>query len=807
MHKKSITLTALATLGVALSASTSSCAAIPKSTSMNIASGKTYTLSQKPIVRGETKDDIALTDGKVAQDEGPLWAPLEGALRWNTRGNKYPTITIDLGEIHPVSGVAFHTGGGANAGVYPPAIYIQMSADGKMFHTVGDLVEMSEVPEPPMFGTKVSRHWYRTNDIRSKGRYVRLIVLPGTQALVCDEIEIIKGDDSLLEQPVGGQVLTKKQLTDPLRLTQKGVRQRSRADLAVVRAAVQEQAPDSIKNTLLDKLAVFEKLINTTNWPTSIDGFKATLPVGDLNAKILGIYGELLATTGEKPLTLWHSDPYQMLPILQRPGKAIQQIELAMMQNEHRAQVFNITNASSVSKQIEMTLSGNIKNSITVYKVIYVDTREGRPVASPLIPLHPAKSTFTFSVPAGMTQQIWLDVDSADIKPGDHTIQIDLQSNDWKKTLGFQLDVAPLRMEDKMALTNGDWDYIFDKYYRITSQNQQKLKQLLNSHNVNLVNTKKAIPLPSPSDFDKSGNLVNAVDYSDWDEFIKFWDMSKRFFAVGNGRFKLDGFAGFKMGTPAYYKALAQWAADWAKHNQSLGLTKGQVLLLFVDEPHRSDQFQATAQLAKGFKQGTDQILILTDFSPKNMEHLQEAKAMLGEVDIIQPTRTRFAAMSEKEKATFNKFQQDKELWFYLCNGPTRQMDPAHYRMQPWHSYVEGAAGSGFWGFADTDADNDWNPYPLAQTGHLQTYSPIFIWPTGAATTKHWEAYREGLEDYQYLTMLTNKMGAERAKAIAQQTVDKLDEEYGIYYTNYSWSNISTLANDARLKILRMLQQ
>src|SRR5699024_8878394 len=151
------------------------------------------------------------------------------------------------------SGVALHAGGGASGGGFPAVIYIQVSNDGKTFHTVGDLVQLDEALSAPRYKEKNGRrkHWFRTHSMHTKGRYVRFKLIASNRWLTCDEVQIYKGEKSSLEKPVGGEILSNKQLIDSLKLTRKGVQRRYRFDLSAVRDAVENQAPDNdIKNKL-----------------------------------------------------------------------------------------------------------------------------------------------------------------------------------------------------------------------------------------------------------------------------------------------------------------------------------------------------------------------------------------------------------------------------------------------------------------------------------------------------------------------------------------------------------------------------
>lgn len=87
-----------------------------------------------------------------------------------------------------------------------------------------------------------------------------------------------------------------------------------------------------------------------------------------------------------------------------------------------------------------------------------------------------------------------------------------------------------------------------------------------------------------------------------------------------------------------------------------------------------------------------------------------------------------------------------KEIWFYHCDSPARLLDPYYYhRLLAWHCLKHGAVGMGFWAYGDTAGAEAWNEY----VARRPIYSPVYIGEDFVVTGKHWEAVREGAQDYE----------------------------------------------------------
>jgi len=151
-------------------------------------------------------------------------------------------------------------------------------------------------------------------------------------------------------------------------------------------------------------------------------------------------------------------------------------------------------------------------------------------------------------------------------------------------------------------------------------------------------------------------------------------------------------------------------------------------------------------------------------------------------------------------KGTFDYFvnlrqKRNKEIWFYSCCGPSRSFDPAvYYRAQAWYAWKTGAKGSLFWAFGCGGGIAD-SFRPFDQKG--VEYSPFFVSPTDAFRAKQSEALMEGVQDYEYMAMLHDritemkKAGVDVApleKLLSEAVEDALPKEEWLKHNKYSFS-------------------
>ena len=781
----------------------------------NIARNRSYTFSAAPNYAHCTDDNDLkdLTDSVRTKEN--FWIT-KTTVGWGYI-KKPLQITVDLGDVEPISGVTYGTAAGVSSVSWPSSIRIQVSEDGKTFHDCGDLTRLMEKPWPPAYGQQKIFE-YDTFSLTTKGRFVRLQVT-GTPYIFCDEIKVFRGPDEFLELDYPPRI-KETQVNKELKLTRQGCYQRIRRDLETVSAMIAEKQ-NSVANDLSSQLSALRNALESSSFPSRLEGFKAIVPFNEIHRDVLKLHARLLEESNVKPLTIWHSPPYRVLPLFEKPGEKLSRLQVGMMQNERRCQVFNITNASQQEKQVSFSFEPNDEifaaKHLTVYQVEHVDTSEGLVVASVLVPVKNRKGNYTTTVPSGMTRQIWLKFDTSQVGSGIYKSKIHLSSIKWSSQLDLQMEVARLRFPDKLDFGFGMWDYVANKIYGITDDNKQAAVEHILSEPLFSGVWSNAIPFLDAGAVDGQGNIIGEIDFSQWDDFVKLWP-GKRYYFVFPNYSSNSTFAGKEQGTAAFERAMSQWAARWAEHNRELGLTPGQAAILFLDEPHYPAGMKSNYICGKAVKAGTDEILVLNT-SPGRSVDVEYGPEMLSVADIICPTRDQFDQLNSKQRKKYaDLVAQGKELWFYMANGRGRLYDPSYYRIQPWHCYAAGATGSQFWAYGPPRTGTCWNPYPAI---YEVNYSPVYFGKTTVHTSKHFEAIIEGMQDYGYLKMLEQRVtqlekSSRKAPPLKKARMllsngadDVLKNLRGRFQTNYAiqGTGASSVAEKKRLEILDMLME
>ena len=111
----------------------------PRPAGENVALGATYTIWPAPNYSHCTDpgDTSQLTDGQSTA--GYFWTQ-KGTVGWQS--TPYAVITVDLGRIEPISGVALTTAAGVAGVTWPLAIHVLASDDGKTYRDAGELSDL-----------------------------------------------------------------------------------------------------------------------------------------------------------------------------------------------------------------------------------------------------------------------------------------------------------------------------------------------------------------------------------------------------------------------------------------------------------------------------------------------------------------------------------------------------------------------------------------------------------------------------------------------------------------------------------------
>jgi len=727
----------------------------------NLAYQKTYTCTPTPNYSTTIPGDAAdLTDGIYTSTASGVYWVNTGNVGWQVTTQGI-SINVDLGSIQPIRGVSLNF-----FIYYPSAIYILASTDNVNFFEIGDLTRLTKAI-PVLGGGYYPSFRYQTEQLKTKARYLKLFVISPDVFTFCDELEVYQGSPSFVNNPYpGSPVTTTELLQRTSQLTQNGCRFRFKADLIQTQFRIDNSTIlDSTKTTLLQQAkSLAQQIDRAPDFPASqyqCDQFKAIVPYNDpgqLHKQVFKLNAKLLEAKGLGSLTAWHTHPYLRLGLFDEPA-GTPTLNVSMMANEFRSDVLNLTNAS----QDNITVSLDIRNLpgvtnpsyVRVYQVEPVDTRARAVVSAALTELSPSGGAYTSVAPSGMTRQIWFSFHPVGLPAGDYSGTVHVQSSALITDVALNFSLANISFPAAPDFNFGMWDYVdFVPSYGITSANRAAAVEDMKDH---FVDVAWGCTMPAqPTGLDGNGNIILPENaFSAFDNWVLNLRTEARCYIISfQSLTENTTFAGYARGTANFNSALSQWSAAWADHNRQIGLAPGQVGIALIDEPSTDTQFQTTLDWASAFKSGSSENLVFMDIASFITDLSQTAKDALNYVDIVCP------ALPITQQQTIMNYleqlrQQGKILWFYNAGSPAQLLDPTgYYRIQPWYAYVYNFVGSHFWAYADTEVNSSWNEYPAIG---LSNWAPCYIDNNTITITKHWEAAREGIEDYQYLKMLKNR--------------------------------------------------
>ena len=780
-HLKALSIGFLILFGCALSSEHSySAGAQPD----NIALGKTVTVST-PSTEPYTpdKNPAQLSDGKYAGNDydsanktSTLWVQ-KGALTWRVAKNPI-VITLDLGKILPISGVSYNTAAGAAGVQWPSFIGIMVSDDAKAWHYEGNLVSLSRKNKiPPLNGYSTFR--FVTHDLKTRGRYIALTIVQAPYT-VTDEIEVYKGDDAWLDLPETGQSFESLDAASINKIVESGfVQRRVAIDIQSVRDAVAlAQLSEAQKSTFLQRLDKAEQENDTL--PSGDANIKTILPINSVHRSVMAIYGELLAAQGIAPLRIWKLHRYAWLPFVAKPEMQVNDgINISMLKDEFRSDAFLLTNASGVEKTVTLQLTNPPKNAkpgwLQVESAVWTDTYQGIPVADALLPALENSGKYVITIPAGFTGKVWVTVNATNVASGDYksTFIVDGQK------IPFHLSVSKLAMQrPRMSLTmwdNADSVSLTNGVSRgITPANKAAALAMMKSHFVDAPWADRPIlPWPKAADFDAQNHLNTTLDFSVFDQWIAEWPKARIYFVFINVHEK-EAFAGAQRGTPEFNARLGAYAKVLSAHMRKLGLQPEQLSLLLIDEPGGRGDWQddVIADWAEAIHAGAPDLNLISDPVWKRPD-LQKNQTAFSSMNILIPNTQIYDSSPKEVKEFFQKQRMDgRELWLYSCTGPVRLFNPQnYYRDQAWRVFSMGGKGMGFWAFNDIGgAPTAWNDYQIANS-----YAPAFLDKDTVYNSVHWDAVREGVEDFEELAMLQDAIQKSPNNALKVQAVSILD--------------------------------
>lgn len=721
----------------------------------NIAYKKKYTLEPSPnyINCTDEKDTEQLTDGVFSK--GYFWVQTS-TIGWKLVNPV--TITIDLDEVKLISGISFSTAAGSAGVHWPRSIFVFLSNNGVDYSYECDLKGLGNNRNCPEHN-QYSIFQFAAYHLRSQGRFVKLIIVPKGSFIFVDEVQIYEGSQPPLKR--AGKIYKVSELGTVTThfLMKKAISRRLERDLEAVRDTIGELQN---RQTIEKRLNAIKKEIQTVT-DTIPKDFKTIFPINNLHQRIFETQASIWSAKGFNLITLWQKNRWDMVAPSELINTAAPRVVVKMMQDEERNAAFNVTNTGNKLVQLKLRITGlpggTDPNWIKVHNGVFTDSAEGTPVMAALPRVEKGAGGYMLELLPGITQQIWLSFYSGGLEAGEYGGEVIISPGEMK--VPINLTIYPLSYPKQQRLHLCGWDYTNEKeVFDVTQENRAALVLQLKTHKVD---TPWARTVLATGKYDKDANMIRYPDTSNFESWIKLWPSAQNYFVFVAAR---KTFCGFEMGSPNFNKAVGAWIDFWIKKIGSWGISANRLGILIVDEPHTIEQSEVVIQYAQAIKKMHPEVTIFEDVTWR--EPWKAPAALFSQSDILCINLASQWIGATKQFKDFYIAQRNsgRKIWLYSCYGPARQLDPyAYFRLQSWFAWELGALGSCFWAFGDSNGSSSWNEY-LART--IGAYTPLFLDSTSVTLGKHMVAIREGVQDYEYLGMLRDRI--DELEKIANET-------------------------------------
>jgi len=418
-------------------------------------------------------------------------------------------------------------------------------------------------------------------------------------------------------------------------------------------------------------------------------------------------------------------------------GKPVDVVKVSSYVNEYESLAINITNVGLRSIDLLVSVddlrlkdgTGVLKTSdcIELRNTVMVPSIDGGYVPDALPRLDQSNR---ISIPSWESRQLWITVQAKGASEGVYTGRIRLKAlyeENASMDIPLELRVYPIAIPSKSRMAFCNWT-------SVPLDDRRKLDDLLN-HYTNVF----IMGAPSVR-FNPDCEIVGEINYSRYD--ATFRELK------GRAIFLIPAFQStVRFTEPVPYmsdtwkKAYAKWLKIWVEHLKEIGIGYEDFALYPYDEPglFKGPIIDRVYEVAKLTKEADPHVQVYAN--PTGGANARNLEKLRPYIDIWCP----FLVLIRKDNELLSFLKETgKPIWCYEAEGRVKNLHPLdYYRMQPWVAWRYGLDGAGFWTYEwRVDLRDRWTQYGLIYNGD------------GPIPSKRWEAYRDGVEDYNYLALL-----------------------------------------------------
>lgn len=422
--------------------------------------------------------------------------------------------------------------------------------------------------------------------------------------------------------------------------------------------------------------------------------------------------------------------------------QSAQQASVSTMVGLTAYATFNVSNQTGKPQQLPVTIT-DAGNDAAVYWAKPVRSRDFKTVPDALMPIENGKP---MQLKAGESAVLMVKVKPA--KSGNQ--QLKLKTGDIEQTLNLAVSPASFASFTKYAPGVNVWAYFNDPLLKERPAASQR--DLL-AHGVTTFVFHPGILAPEKS-------------LKDNDNLVKMLPMVKGFREVLlflNIPAKKDNYW-----TTENKQQFINWYKSLLAALGQQGVNSANVYLYPVDEL-KPAQGGLYADFVKWVKSEVPDAKFFATVS--DIKSLPLVQPLTDIVQVYNNNQLIAAAKSGQRSG--------QQIWLYDTKKPTKSQSPySYYRMMGWKAFASGITGIGFWQYADAGhekgATSLWDDFD----GQSADYNVVYDDGPNVISSRRWEAFKSGVDDYALLQAYAKKFGNSAALKICNEVLSNAGNPY-----------------------------
>lgn len=457
----------------------------------------------------------------------------------------------------------------------------------------------------------------------------------------------------------------------------------------------------------------------------------------------------------------WLEDPWGTIdPIRVRSqvGATLPTPHIMGYAGEHESLCLGVVAGKDASESgLRPSVTGIPSEGIRLFEVRPVMAANGQRVYDPLVPLGMNERII---LRPGEPGYLWLDVNLKVLGPGMHRWTLRLEGAGQTISLDGTVTVVGYDGANPKPLNAINWAYLSD--LPILHERDAAIRDLT-AHGINtFVAHPGEIPglaLDGRWDAAQAARFAHTIAMAKQGTALLLylgWTATKNPTGYSLAHQAID---------PAASDKLIAWIKTLDAYLTTQGLSREQWALYPVDEPNLPSLrfLHAVADVVKRQYPTIRVYATLSAFADPAVS-ISDLESVRSLVDHWQPS---LAVVRGPLGSWFTRLQRD---WWLYSNpkSPAKLASPLHdFRLLAWWAWHYGAKGIGFWSYSDTNGSSAWDDLDSRRPDWAVVYES----PSGIVSSRRWEAFREGLEDYALLT--TRRTARERIQYIGKSSFDQ----------------------------------